>query len=177
MADVTHVNLGSGDHRIPTGNGGWFTNVDLYDETADIRADICELPFSDNSIEEIRCYQTIEHIPYNKTQQMFEEMYRVLKPGCHADVECPDMMYAAKAIVETGDIEDKWIHHIWGEYYRPWDVGRYGDTYEDHPGARHVTGFTLKRIKDICEPIGFTVEEMTDKYMNVPETLSVRLTK
>lgn len=177
MDKITHINLGSGDQRIYRDGGIPFTNVDLYDETADVRADITELPFPDNSIEEIRSYQVVEHIPYNKTEQMFAEMYRVLKPGGHADVECPDILYAAKEIVRTGDIEDKWINHLWGQYYRPWDIERYGPNAVDHPGSKHVTGFTLKRIKRICEPLGFTVTEPKTKYMDVPETLSVILTK
>jgi len=177
MHEVTHINLGSGDQRIYYDNGKPFTNVDKYDETADVMADICELPFPDNSIEEIRAYQVVEHIPYNKTEQMFEEMYRVLKPGGRAWIECPDLMYAAKAIVETGDIDQIWLQHIYGQYHRPWDVERYGESAIEHPGSKHFTGFTMKKMKRICEPLGFTVTEPETKYMDVPETLSVILTK
>lgn len=169
---MARLNLGSGDSVFPG-----FTSVDLYDDKADIKADICELPFPDNSVEEIKCYQTIEHIPYNKTEDMFKEMYRVLEPGGTAHIECPDMMFAAKAIVEEEDIDDKWLKHIYGEYYRPWDIGRYGETAVFHDGSKHYQGWTFKRLKRICEPIGFSVEEASQKHMNVPETLSVILRK
>lgn len=171
MAEVK-LNLGSGDSQY-----AGFTSVDLYDEAAEIKADITELPFEDNSVDEIVCLQTVEHIAYNKTQKMFMEMYRVLKPGCKAHIECPDLMYAARAIVETGDIEQKWIQHIYGEYHRPWDIGRYGPTAVDHEGSKHRTGFTFSSMKRICEGIGFDVEESSRKHMDVPETLSVDLTK
>lgn len=169
---MVKLNLGSGDSKYQG-----FTSVDLYDEQADVKADLTDLPFEDNSVEEIICLQTVEHIAYNLTEKMFEEMYRVLKPGCSAHIECPDMMYAAKSIVETGDIEQKWIQHIYGEYHRPWDIDRYGPTAVDHEGSKHRTGFTFKRIQRICEPIGFEVKESERKHMNVPETLSVILTK
>jgi hypothetical protein len=166
------LNLGSGDSKFPG-----FLSVDKYDNTADVKADICDLPFADNSVEEIKCYQTIEHIPYHQTQKMFEEMYRVLQPGGTAHIECPDLIYAAVDIVTSGDLEQKWLQHIYGEYHRPWDVGRYGEEAVFHPGSIHYQGWTLKRLKRICEPIGFTVEEASVKHMNVEETLSVILRK
>lgn len=166
------LNLGSGDSKF---HG--FTSVDKYDDAADVKADLIDLPFPDNSVDEIKCYQTIEHIPYHQTDKMFQEMYRVLVPGGTAHIECPDLMYAAVAIVTSGDIDQKWIQHIYGEYHRPWDVGRYGEGAVFHDGSKHYQGWTFKRMKRICEPIGFKVEETTDKHMNVPETLSVILTK
>lgn len=166
------LNLGSGDSEFEG-----FTSVDLYDESADVKADLCDLPFDDQSVDEIICLQTIEHIAYNKTEKMFEEMYRVLKPGKTAHIECPDLLIAAMNIVSTGDVEQKWIQHIYGEYYRPWDIERYGPSAVDFEGAKHRTGFTFESIKRICEPIGFEVEETLRKYMDVPETLSINLTR
>lgn len=166
------LNLGAGDSSFEG-----FTSVDKYDEAADVRADICELPFDDNTVDEIKCYQTIEHIPYNQSEDMFREMFRVLKPGGFAHIECPDIMFAAREIIKSGDIDQKWIQHIYGEYFRPWDIGRYGEGAVDHIGSKHVTGWTFLRVKRFCEPLGFKVEQSPDKYMNVPETLSVRLTK
>ena len=70
------LNLGAGNTKLDG-----FISVDLYDTEADVRADITELPFDSESVDEIVCYQVIEHVPYNKSRQMFDEMYRVLKPG------------------------------------------------------------------------------------------------
>lgn len=165
------LNLGAGDTKFPG-----YISVDKWDKEADIQADICELPYEDNSVDGVIAYQVIEHIPYNKTDDMFKEMYRVLKPGKSALIECPDIEYAAQEIAMSGDIEDKWLRHIWGEYYRHWDTGRYEDAL-DHAGSKHVTGFTLKRLKRICEPLGFTVIQNMTKHLDVPENLSVELLK
>lgn len=169
---MTKLNLGSGDSQFEG-----FISVDKYDDTADVKADLADLPFDDNSVDEIVCFQTVEHIPYHQTQKMFMEMHRVLKPGCKAHIECPDLLYAAKAIAETGDIEQKWLQHIYGEYHRPWDVNRYGPEAVFLPGAIHYTGFTFKKMQRICEPMGFKVVESARKHMDVPETLSVDLIK
>ena len=171
MAELK-LNLGSGDSEF-----AGFTSVDLYDDAADVKADLCELPFEDNSVDEIICLQTVEHIGYDKTEDMFQEMYRVLKPGSKAHIECPDLLYAAKEILFTGDVDNKWIKHIYGEYYRPWDINRYGPSAVDHEGSKHRTGFTFKRIKRICEGMGFEVKESSRKHMDVPETLAVDLIK
>jgi hypothetical protein len=107
-------------------------------------------------------------------------MYRVLEPGGRAIVECPDMEYMAKAIVENPDIEDKWVYSIYGQYYRPWDKERYPDA-ENHEGSKHRNAFTFAKIKRICEPLGFIVRlrEMSEKHPDYryPETLSVELKK
>lgn len=165
------LNLGAGDTKFDG-----YISVDKYDKAADVQADITELPYKDNSVESIIAYQVIEHIPYDKTEQMFAEMYRVLKPGGEAYIECPDIEYAAVEIAMSGDIEDKWLRHIWGEYYRPWDTKRYPDAL-DHAGSKHVTGFTFNRLKRLVEPLGFKIEKNPNKHLDVPENLSVVLTK
>lgn len=171
--DEIRLNLGSGDSKF-----GGFISVDKYDETADVRADICELPYKDNTVSEIRAYQVIEHIPYNKTEDMFKEMYRVLKPGGTAHLECPDAVWVAEHIIANdGDFEDIHIKHLFGEYHRPWDIGRYGPEAVEHPGSKHFTMFTFKRLKKIVEPIGFKIKETTEKHLDVPENLSVILCK
>ena len=68
------LNLGAGDSRFEG-----FISIDKYDKAADVQADICDLPYKDNSVDKIVAYQVIEHIAYNKTEDMFREMYRVLK--------------------------------------------------------------------------------------------------
>jgi len=167
------LNLGSGDHRIDG-----FTNVDLYDETADVRADICELPFENESVDEIVAYQVIEHVAYNKAEQMFDEMYRVLKKGGTMITECPDIEWDAKQIAETGDINYQNTIHLWGEYYRPWDTKRYKD-WEHAAPALHINGFTWKKIQQIAEHYGFEVKRLgiEDMVSKFEENLAVLWTK
>lgn len=164
------LNLGAGDSHFEG-----FTSVDLYDEKADVRADICELPFPDNSVDEIVAYQVVEHIPYQKSEQMFAEMYRVLKPGAKATIETPDVLYIAKDIVENG-ISDIWIHSLVGEYYRPWDKDRYDD-WENCAAAIHRNPWDFRRIKTVAEPLGFKVEQIEPTQIKVKENLAICLTK
>ncbi len=168
---MARINLGAGNTKLPG-----FLGVDLYDSMADITADITELPFRDGEIEEIVCYQVIEHIPYNKSQQLFDEMYRVLKPGGTAIVETPDIDVVCRKILEEG-LTDKWIYNLVGEYYRPWDKDRYDD-WEMNAASIHRNPWNYARLEDFAHNAGFKlVERREPDFYPCEENLSVRLTK
>ena len=166
------LNLGSGNNRIDG-----FISVDLYDDEADVKADICELPFDNNSVDEIVCYQVVEHVPYNKSRAMFEEMARVLKPGGTALIETPDIDVVCRKILEEG-LLDKWIYNLVGEYYRPWDKGRYDD-WEMNAASIHRNPWNFERLERIAKAAGFTHVERKEmsEYYPYEENLSVCLKK
>lgn len=56
-----------------------YTTTDLHSPLADIKADLCDLPFADHSFDLILCNHVLEHIPADK--QAMKELYRVLKKG------------------------------------------------------------------------------------------------
>lgn len=74
----TKLNLGSGHRKIEG-----YCNVDIQARVnPDLLCDVTEgLPFDDNSIEEIRAFDFLEHCPLGKTLPVVEEIWRVLKPG------------------------------------------------------------------------------------------------
>lgn len=53
--------------------------ADLYSPIVDIKADICDLPFDDDSFDIIFCNHVLEHIEDDK--KAMQELYRVLKSG------------------------------------------------------------------------------------------------
>ena len=56
-----------------------YITADLYSPIADVKADICNLPFNDNTFDVIFCNHVLEHIPDDK--KAMSELYRVLKKG------------------------------------------------------------------------------------------------
>jgi SAM-dependent methyltransferase len=56
-----------------------YTTTDMNSPLADVKADICNLPFNDNEFDVILCNHVLEHIP-DDTKAM-EELYRILKPN------------------------------------------------------------------------------------------------
>lgn len=56
-----------------------YLTADLYSPIADVKADICDLPFDENAFDVIFCNHVLEHIENDK--KAMSELYRVLKPG------------------------------------------------------------------------------------------------
>jgi predicted SAM-dependent methyltransferase len=56
-----------------------YTTADLYSPIADVKADICDLPFEENSFDVVFCNHVLEHITDDK--KAMSELFRVLKPG------------------------------------------------------------------------------------------------
>ena len=56
-----------------------YTTTDLHSPLADIKADICALPFNNDQYDLIFCNHVLEHIEDDK--KAMEELYRVLKKG------------------------------------------------------------------------------------------------
>ena len=60
-----------------------YINIDIRESVSpDMVADLSkEFPFESNSVDEVRAFDFLEHIPLGKTIGVIEEIYRVLKPN------------------------------------------------------------------------------------------------
>lgn len=56
-----------------------YISADLYSPIVDVKADILELPFADESFDIVFCNHVLEHIEDDK--KAMSELYRVMKPG------------------------------------------------------------------------------------------------
>lgn len=91
-----------------------YTTTDLNSPIADVKADICNLPFADNTYDYIFCNHVLEHIPND--EKAMRELYRVLAPGGMAILQVP---YEAsrKTTFEDNSITDpKERARIFGQY-------------------------------------------------------------
>lgn len=139
-----------------------YTTTDLNSPLADIKADICNLPFEDNCFEVIFCNHVLEHIP-DDTKAM-QEMLRVLKPGGMAILQVPQDLNRSKTFEDDSITNPKKRAEIFGQYDH---VRVYGRDYFDK--LRSI-GFIVKEIDYTQE---LTPEEV-DKYrLNQGEILPV----
>jgi len=91
-----------------------YTTTDLESPLADVKADICKLPFDDNSFDIILCNHVLEHIP-DDTKAM-QELYRVLKVGGMGILQIPQDL-ARETTFEDDSITDKKERaKIFGQY-------------------------------------------------------------
>jgi SAM-dependent methyltransferase len=103
-----------------------YTTTDLFSPLADVKADICNLPFLDNQYDVILCNHVLEHIP-DDTKAM-QELYRVLKPGGMAILQIPQDLNRATTFSDDNITDQKERTKIFGQYDH---VRIYGRDYFD----------------------------------------------
>jgi len=91
-----------------------YTTTDLHSPLADVKADICNLPFTDNKFDVILCNHVLEHIP-DDTKAM-QELYRVLKPEGMGIFQIPQDLKRAKTFEDNSITNKKERAKIFGQY-------------------------------------------------------------
>ncbi len=115
-----------------------YVTTDLNSPLADVKADICNLPFNDNSFDVILCNHVLEHIP-DDTKAM-QELYRILKPGGWGILQIPQDLNRATTFEDDTITDKKERAKIFGQY--------------DHVRIYGIDYFEKLRS------IGFTVDEI-----------------
>lgn len=124
-----------------------YTTADLYSPIADVKADICDLPFDDNSFDVVFCNHVLEHIT-DDTKAM-QELYRVLKPNGMGIFQIPQELSREKTFEDDSITDAKERAKIFGQYDH---VRVYGRDYFDK-----------------LRSIGFKVDEVDYTKKIVPE--------
>lgn len=91
-----------------------YTTTDLHSPLADVKADICNLPFQNNEFDIIFCNHVLEHIP-DDTKAM-QEMYRVLKPGGWGIFQIPQDLNREHTFEDDSITDKKERAKIFGQY-------------------------------------------------------------
>jgi predicted SAM-dependent methyltransferase len=129
-----------------------YTTTDLNSPLADVKADICNLPFEDNSFDVILCNHVLEHIP-NDTKAM-QELYRVMKVGGMGIFQVPQDFSRTTTFEDDSITDRKERSKIFGQYDH---VRIYGQDYFDK----------LRSIGFKVEEVDYTAklsEEAVTKY-------------
>lgn len=103
-----------------------YTTTDLESPIADVKADICNLPFDDESYDVILCNHVLEHIP-DDTKAM-QELYRVMKPGGYGIFQIPQDLSREKTFEDDSITDKDERAKIFGQYDH---VRVYGRDYFD----------------------------------------------
>jgi predicted SAM-dependent methyltransferase len=112
--------------RFKKQNNIEYVTTDLLSPLADVKADICNLPFADNDFDILFCNHVLEHIP-DDTKAM-QELYRVLKPGGMAVLQIPQDLKREKTFSDNSITGQKERAAIFGQYDH---VRIYGRDYFD----------------------------------------------
>lgn len=115
-----------------------YTTTDLLSPLADVKADICNLPFEDNMYDVILCNHVLEHIPDDR--KAMQELYRVLKPGGMAILQVPQELQRATTFTDDTITDAKERAAIFGQYDH---VRIYGRDYFD---TLRSEGFKVEEV-------------------------------
>lgn len=139
-----------------------YTTTDLYSPLADVKADICNLPFKDNSFDVIFCNHVLEHIP-DDTKAM-QELYRILKPKGLGIFQIPQDLSRTTTFTDDSITDPKERAKIFGQYDH---VRIYGNDYFNK--LRNI-GFVVKEVNYTTQ---LTPEEINKYRLAKGEILPV----
>lgn len=126
-----------------------YITSDLESPIADVKADICDLPFDDNSFDVVFCNHVLEHIT-DDTKAM-QELFRVLKKGGFGIFQIPQDLSREHTFEDDTIIDRTERAKIFGQYDH---VRVYGRDYFDK-----------------LRSIGFKVDEVDYTKKIAPEKL------
>ena len=103
-----------------------YITSDIESPLADVKADICDLPFGDDTFDIVFCNHVLEHIPDD--HKAMSELFRVMKPGGWGIFQVPisyqrDVTYEDPTVTSKEERKEKFGQYdhvrVYGlDYYR-----------------------------------------------------------
>ena len=129
-----------------------YTTADLYSPIADVKADICDLPFEENTFDIVFSNHVLEHIEDDK--KAMNELYRVLKPGGMGIFQIPQNLNLEKTYEDFTITSPEERSKHFGQYDHVRVYGR------DYFNRLKAAGFTVNEV-DYSSSIS---DELIKKY-------------
>lgn len=136
-----------------------YITTDLFSPLADVKADLCDLPFENDSFDFILCNHVLEHIT-DDTKAM-SELYRVMKKGGTGIFQVPQDYTLVTTFEDDSITDPKERTRIFGQYDH---VRIYGMDYFDK--LRSI-GF---QVEEVAYAKRFSLEEI-NKYRIVSDEI------
>lgn len=163
--DIRKLQLGSGKNVLEE----WLNTDSIPLDRRVILLDVnFRLPFEDNVFDYIYSEHMIEHISYEKVSYMFQECYRVLKPGGIIRVATPDLHFLIDLLnPNKTDIQQRYIRWAIDTYILQFNGDRpnntcdksiYNETFVINnffTAWGHKFIYDFDTLKNLLESIGF----------------------
>jgi len=155
--------------RLHLGCGGdikvGYINADKFDKRADVNFDAKEIPYDDQTFDEVYSSHLMEHFNKYEVPVVFKECYRILNYGGKLVFEVPDFEWVVKTWLGKTD-EEKWGFHL--------------DTIfglQTNEGEQHKVGFTRGKLKSLLAEAGFRNIVMKDIWSHDQQCIYVEAQK
>lgn len=143
------LHLGCGQHYLEG-----YVNIDYPPEAhnvmsvrADVYADLLELSFPFESVDEIRLHHVFEHFNRITALGLLIRWYKWLKPGGKIHIETPDLLGSARTMLSEASLKVKMgvARHLAGDQAAQWGY--------------HIDHWFPERFRHTFEALGFNVVE------------------
>ena len=148
-----------------------YPNQAFEEDLIVVQYDIFNLPYTDNSVDEIRAEGLIEHLPFIDEPRFFNEVVRILKPGGLLYLSTVDFEMAVKQWLEA---EDDWkdfyrndqeaiLHQHWFGTYTYEPTNRWGYLTatlfgsQNGVGQFHTNCYSEAKLRAICKKMNLHV--------------------
>lgn len=147
------------------------TNIDFYAKRVDVRhdLDLIPYPFSDDTFDEIRCYNIIEHL--QDVVRVMGELHRIGKSGCKVIIRVPHFRSACL-------YED--LTHKHGFAWRTFDIFTDSNTiYGNYSSvrfrmlSRQYTPYKIKAFYKILSSMPVLTDNLLSKFVPMASILFV----
>ena len=150
------LNIGSGKRYEPG-----YCNIDLFEHIlTDKQMSAMNLSFSDNSCEEVKATQVIEHMNFFKALYALSEFFRVLQPNGILIIETPDIEKAFQLYLKANYEQQKdilgWIFGV------------------PHKGLQHMLCYPSKLLTEMLIKTGFS-EIKEKRFYNTESIPTLRI--
>jgi len=152
-----------------------YPNVNINDNIEFIQGNVLELPFDDESIDEVRCDALVEHFSFKEESLFFNEVNRVLKSGGNFNFSTPDFDETIRKWTQAKD--------DWKEFFRNDEEAIRNEHWfgnnsystenkwgyltacifgtQNGVGQFHKNAYTEDKIIAICKAMDFTPPKIT----------------
>jgi predicted SAM-dependent methyltransferase len=138
------LHLGAGSTRI-----AGLVNCDLHNPAADRKVDATELgEFADASVDHVETHHMLEHLSFADGERAIAEWARVLKPGAHLVITCPDLTALCR----------KWLYQrLFSAFFKPRHEAQVLEMFygtQEHTGMLHRSGYDRRVLQALLERHG-----------------------
>jgi len=155
------LNLGSGKSK-PTHED--YLNVDIAEITwqgqtftPDLKMDMCDLDFSNDTFTEVKAHDCLDHIEYVECKALIHKIFKWLKPNGILNIHLPNLRYLA-GILAYRDMHHAlvWLYgHDGEENYYPSNKIRWSYSKESMTALLKAAGFIIADIGEDCGGFAF----------------------
>jgi predicted SAM-dependent methyltransferase len=156
MKTKTYVNLGCGNHIVPSTKGIKWINIDNYyieDVPNFLKGDARNIPLPNESVDYILLDQVLEHIPMADVPLVLWEIRRVLKTGGKCVIIVPDFEDAVRQwLAQPHNLSFEPMRYKW------FSEVVYGN--QEHEGEFHKTPMCAGYLHFNLNMVGLTKHQI-----------------